>query len=96
MRVFKNFLNLSSEKIKDVNVDHVKAVAQSAKKGAAAVAGRVMETGSDTLDALTRKNTDNEVREHILLQSRYNDIIAVKLEEALKRIDALEKKLESK
>ncbi|MDY0009211.1 MAG: hypothetical protein RBS08_05855 [Bdellovibrionales bacterium] len=55
-----------------------------------------METGSDTLDALTRKNTDNEVREHILLQSRYNDIIAVKLEEALKRIDALEKKLESK
>ena len=78
------------DKIKAVAADkRVAQVAGAAAKGA----GWVQEKGTDALDTLTRKSTDEEVREHILLQSRYNDIVALKLDEALRRIDALERRV---
>lgn len=86
--LFQRIKNAIPHKFKDAGV--------GAAENAAALAGKAQELGSGALDALTRKSTDDAVREHILQQGRYNDILAIKLDEALKRIDALEKKLESK
>lgn len=61
-------------------------------KATVAVAEKAQEVSADVLDTITRKSTDDAVREYMLVQSRYNDILALKLEEALKRIEALERR----
>ena len=84
----RNFL----QKMKDtLSHKHVKTAAGAAANAALVVGGKVHEVGSDALDLIARKSTDDAVREHILQQGRYNDILALKLDEALRRIDALEK-----
>ncbi len=76
-------------KIKDNNIDkHLNELA----KNTAGVAGKLQAAGTTTLDVLTRQNVDAAVREHILIQGNYNDLIAMKLHEALERITQLEKK----
>lgn len=77
------------KKAKDVGVEGAKTAVGMAVKGATNVAEK-------TQDVFSRRSADDEVREHILLQARYNDILAMKLDEALKRIEALEKRLEAK
>lgn len=79
----------TGKRLKEVGIDSAKAVAGNA----VIVAGKVKDAGSDVLDTVMRKSTDDAVREYMLIQSRYNDIIALKLDEALKRIEALEKRL---
>lgn len=66
---------------------HVKTVANVAVDGVK----KAREIGSETLDLVMRKSTDDLVREHILEQGRVNDVLAIKLDEALRRIEALEK-----
>lgn len=45
----------------------------------------------DKIDIITAQKHLNLVEERLTLQMRYNDILATKLDEALKRIEALEK-----
>ena len=80
----------TKRKLKDADVDkHVNAAAETV----AATASRVQKIGSDALDAVTRQSVDKQVREYILLQNHYNDVLAMKLDEALKRIEGLERKV---
>ncbi len=58
------------------------------------VAGKAQKLGANTLDAITRQNIDDQIKEHIQLQNHYNDILAMKLKEALDRIERLERKME--
>ncbi len=87
----KNWKGVFSEKMKEAGMyDNVKMVAEKA----GIVTDKMQKLGSDALDAVTRQNIDDQVREHILLQNHYNDILAMKLSEALERIEKLERKVE--
>jgi galactokinase/mevalonate kinase-like predicted kinase len=56
-------------------------------------AGDAIGAAGGFLDVAAGRRMYNLVQERLDLQSRYNDILAYKLEEALKRIAALEAKL---
>jgi len=56
-------------------------------------AGDALDAAGGFLDVAAGRRMYNLVQERLDLQSRYNDILAYKLEEALKRIAALEAKL---
>jgi hypothetical protein len=53
-------------------------------------AQHVAEAASDTFDRVTGKAILDMVTAFLEEQSRYNDLLATKLDEALKRLDALE------
>ncbi|MDE0724614.1 MAG: hypothetical protein OSB62_07955 [Alphaproteobacteria bacterium] len=48
---------------------------------------------TDFLDTASGQKIFNEMQKHIALQEQYNDVLANKLSEALKRIEVLEEKL---
>ncbi len=53
----------------------------------------VMKQAGHGLDTISGKAMYELVRDRLDLQDRYNDLLATKLQEALDRIDALEKRL---
>ena len=61
--------------------------AGSAKTAASAV--------GDGMDVVSGKKVLELVEQRLELQSQYNDVLATKLEEALQRIDVLEKEIRS-
>ena len=68
-------------------------VTKGALDGAKKLGEKGTEVGKDTLNLIMRKSTDDLVREHILQQGRYNDAFANRLDEALRRIAELEKRI---
>jgi len=63
------------------------------RSGVAAAAKTVTEKTSDVLDTVSGQKILELMEERNVLQDKYNDILATKLEEALRRIEALEKLL---
>lgn len=59
-------------------------------------ASKVGTKFNDALDIVAGDKRYNLVQEHIELQKRYNDILALKLDEALTRIARLEDKLKDR
>ena len=64
-----------------------------AKTGVTTAATKVSEVAGEHLDTLTGIKVYKLVEERLAIQSRYNDILATKLDEALKRIELLESKI---
>jgi len=65
-------------------------------KGITDTAKMVAQSASSKLDTMSGAKTLQLVEERLALQEKYNDILATKLDEALKRIEALESKDKSK
>ena len=63
------------------------------KKGIKAAAKKAGEVSKENMDTFTGQKHLKLLEEKMILQQRYNDILATKLEEALQRIEALEKKV---
>jgi hypothetical protein len=63
------------------------------KTGIPEFAGRVSQAAGEQLDTISGTKILALVEERLQLQDRYNDILAAKLQEALDRIDQLEKQL---
>lgn len=73
----------------------VEAAARTTKEfldstGVSGAAGRAAEITGDHLDTLSGAKLLALVEERLAIQSKYNDILATKLEEALDRIKTLE------
>jgi hypothetical protein len=63
------------------------------RSGVAAATKTVTEKTSDVLDTVSGQKILELLEDRNVLQDKYNDILATKLEEALRRIEALEKLL---
>ena len=85
-----------------------KATEQSGQmaSSAAAVTGQMLGKASETaksaadsvgegMDVVSGKKILDLVEQRLELQARYNDVLATKLQEALQRIDVLEKEIHS-
>ncbi|HYX34120.1 MAG TPA: hypothetical protein VE954_13510 [Oligoflexus sp.] len=66
------------------------------KTGVPELLGHVSQAAGEQLDAISGAKILALVEERLQLQDRYNDILAAKLQEALDRIDQLEKQLAKK
>lgn len=63
------------------------------KTGIPDFAGRVSKTANEQLDSISGAKMLALVEERLQIQDHYNDILAAKLQEALDRIEKLEKQL---
>ena len=63
--------------------------------GIGAAAGSAMDAFGGALDTASGKRMYELMQERMELQGRYNDIVALKLNEALKRIAQLETRLDT-
>ena len=77
-------------------------IASSAKATAGQMLGKASETAKSAagsvgegFDVVSGKKILDLVEQRLELQARYNDVLATKLEEALQRIDVLEKEIQS-
>ncbi|MEZ4815066.1 MAG: hypothetical protein R3A80_07660 [Bdellovibrionota bacterium] len=106
-KVFEKAKDEASSKVKLVsNRFEESGIKDQLKKKAAQAQGFLDEHGvtekakqigattSDHLDTLSGAKLLKLVEERLALQSKYNDILATKLDEALNRIQQLEKKLQ--
>ena len=93
---------VSEAAAKELEKSGLKAKAQEAaetskqfldEKGITEKVSKASDTLGEHLDTVSGTAQLKLVEERLELQAQYNDILAEKLEEALKRIDELEKKL---
>lgn len=100
----RDFISKSTERLRQ-GLQDTKAYADEkgitedivkAKERVGAFAGTALDNVGDAFDTAAGKRMYRLVKERMELQDRYNDLLAVKLDEALKRIAVLEAKLHAK
>jgi Asp-tRNA(Asn)/Glu-tRNA(Gln) amidotransferase A subunit family amidase len=76
------------------SVDRAMQTAKQALDSSGATAAKVYEVTQDHLDGVTGAKILRLVEERLEIQARYNDILATKLNEALRRLEAIEQRLQ--
>ena len=97
-----NFADTTVEELeKSGTLDEIKKHKESVEKkmdemGITAKAKEISDITSGHLDQISGKKILEVVEQRLEMQTEYNDILASKLEEALKRIEKLENKFKKK